>query len=52
MVLDDLLVQKDKIRLNGLIQQARELPTPYGKVDIIDGRVVQRLPVEVIYQEL
>lgn len=51
MVLDDVLVQKGKLRLNGLIQQAMELPTPLGKLDIIDGKIVQRLPVEIIYQE-
>ena len=50
LILDDLLVQKGKIRLNGLIQQAKELPTPFGKIDIIDGKIVQRLPVEVLYQ--
>ena len=51
MVLDDVLVQKGKLRLNGLIQQAKELPTPYGKIDIIDGKIVQKLPIEIIYQE-
>ena len=51
LVLDDLLVQKGKIRLNGLIQQAKELPTPHGKIDIIDGRIIQNMPVEIIYLE-
>ena len=51
MVLDDLLVQKGTLRLNGLIEQAKELPTPFGKIDIIDGTIVQKLPVEIIYQE-
>ena len=42
MVLDDIVVTKDGLKLGGLIRRAQELPTPLGKVDILDGSIQQR----------
>jgi len=43
MVLDDIVLTKEGIQLQGLIRRAHELPTPRGKVDILDGVVQQRV---------
>ena len=42
MVLDDMVMTKDGLKLGGLIRRAHELPTPLGKIDILDGSVQQR----------
>lgn len=42
MVLDDVVVHRTGLSLGGLIRQAHELPTPLGKIDILDGTVQQR----------
>jgi hypothetical protein len=49
LVLDDIQVKKGKITLNGLIRQARDLPTPFGKIDITDGRVESKDNIDIIY---
>ena len=42
MVLDDVVMTKDGLKLGGLILRAHELPTPIGKIDILDGTIQQR----------
>ncbi len=42
MVLDDVSVRRTGLSLGGLIKHAHELPTPLGKIDILDGVVQQR----------
>ena len=42
MVLDDVVMTKDGLTLGGLIRRAHELPTPLGKIDILDGSIQQR----------
>ena len=41
MVLDDVVVHRDGLELGGFIRQAHDLPTPFGKIDILDGVVQQ-----------
>ena len=43
MVLDDMVMTKDGLKLGGLIRRAHELPTPLGKIDILDGGIQQRM---------
>jgi hypothetical protein len=43
------LVQREKITLGGLIQQAKDLPTPFGRIDIFDGKIVQKLGIPIEY---
>lgn len=49
LILDDILVQREKITLGGLIQQAKDLPTPFGRIDIFDGKIVQKLGIPIEY---
>jgi hypothetical protein len=51
LVLDDVQVKKGKITLHGLIRQARDLPTPFGKIDITDGRVESKDNIDIIYRQ-
>jgi len=41
MVLDDVVMTKEGLKLGGLIRRAHELPTPLGKVDVLDGKIQQ-----------
>ncbi len=41
MVLDDVVMTKDGVQLGGLIRRAHDLPTPLGKVDVLDGVIQQ-----------
>ncbi len=42
LVLDGVQVEKRTLRVTGSIQRALDLPTPFGRIDIQDGRVIGR----------
>jgi hypothetical protein len=43
LVLDDVVMTRDGLKLGGLIRRAHELPTPIGNIDILDGCIQQRV---------
>lgn len=48
LVLDEIQIEKGKIRLGGGIRYARDLPTPYGDLSIVNGKIINRVPAQIV----